>query len=55
MAWFIFGVFWLALALLTGRVAKDKGLSDFGGILLSLIIGPLALAIILLMPRRAAH
>ena len=33
--------------------AADRGMSQWGGILLGLILGPLALAIILLMPSRA--
>jgi hypothetical protein len=48
----IAGFAWLVLALITGRKAADRGMSQWGAILLGLILGPLALAIILLMPSR---
>jgi hypothetical protein len=49
---FFVGLVWIVLALITGRKAADRGMSQWGGILLGLILGPLALAIVLLMPSR---
>lgn len=40
---------WLLIALGAGCVAANKGRSQWGGILLGLILGPLGLAIALLM------
>ena len=54
MGLLITGAIWLVLALITGRKAADKGISQWGGILLGLLLGPLALAIVLLMPARSA-
>jgi hypothetical protein len=48
----IAGVIWIIIALITGRKAADKGISQWGGILLGFILGPLGLAIVLLMPDR---
>jgi hypothetical protein len=43
---------WLIIALATGAQADKRGMSQWGGILLGLILGPLGLAIVLLMPSR---
>jgi hypothetical protein len=48
----LIGFLWLVLALITGRKAADRGMSQWGGILFGLILGPLGLAIVLLMPDR---
>jgi hypothetical protein len=49
------GLIWVIIALVTGRKAADRGMSQWGGILLGLILGPLGLAIVLLMPDRTAQ
>lgn len=51
--------FWLivlygAIVWGSGRAAMRRGMSYWGGVLLGLILGPLGLAILLLMPHRKA-
>lgn len=48
----LYGLAWLVLAVVTGSVASFKGISGCGGALLALLLGPIALAIVLLMPSR---
>lgn len=48
----ITGLAWGVLALAVGQVAAERDISRAGGILLALLIGPLALAVVLLMPSR---
>jgi hypothetical protein len=53
-ALFLLGAAWIVIAMFSAARAGDKGMSWPGGFLLGLILGPLGLAIILLMPRRTA-
>lgn len=45
----LIGLIWLVIALVTGERAKQHDLSQWGGILFGLLLGPLGLAIVLLI------
>jgi hypothetical protein len=49
----IVGLIWLVVAPLTADAAARRRMSRWGGLLLGLLLGPLGLAIVLLMPKRA--
>jgi hypothetical protein len=49
----IVGVLWFLLAFVTGRLAASRGMSQWGGILFGWLLGPVALAVIWLMPGRS--
>jgi hypothetical protein len=48
----IVGLIWLLIARLTADAAKRRGRSRSGGLLFGLILGPLGLAIVLLLPAQ---
>lgn len=47
---FVSAVLWLIMSFGAGWAAAERGRSGAGGCLLTLILGPLGLAIVLLMP-----
>lgn len=49
---FAAGIVWLVIALVTVRQAADRGRSQWGGILFGMLLGPLGLAIVMLLPRQ---
>jgi hypothetical protein len=48
LTWIIVGA-WLVMALIAGGVASDKGRSVAGAVILTLFLGPIGLAIVLLL------
>jgi hypothetical protein len=46
----VIGIIWTIMSYAAGNAAFRRGRSWFGGFLLTFIIGPLGLAIVLLMP-----
>jgi hypothetical protein len=46
----IIGIIWIIMSYAAGNAAFRRGRSWFGGFLLTFILGPLGLAIVLLMP-----
>jgi len=48
---FLIGLVWLACGIAAASISAGKGRSGFGGFLLGLILGPIGLAIVLLMGK----
>lgn len=48
----IVGILWFFLAFATGNLAIPRSGNWWGGFLLGLLLGPLATAIVLLIPKR---
>jgi hypothetical protein len=48
----ILSIVYIIIIFSTGRQAANRGMSQWGGILLGILLGPLGLAIVLLMPDR---
>jgi hypothetical protein len=58
MALTLFFVVWLVCGVIAGIVAAGKGRSGVGGLLLGFVLGPIGLAVVLLLadtPERAAE
>lgn len=48
LKWILLGG-WLLLAFVSGSMASEKGRSAVGGFILGLLLGPIGLAVVLLM------